>query len=644
GKVLERLAHMVTAQADLRSKVVASLTYPAVLVVLGIVMITGVFTFFVPQFRDILKDSRAPLPFLTQVLFGASDVLSAYWPDPQLESHERRNVVSRALDRFNLWFDRQADRYKRVIGWALDHRWSMVGIAMTSLLLAIALQVKFGGFGFAPIQDNSELNVAVETPPGSTLEYTTAKTEEVARMVRAHAQVAYTYSTVGNASGSGAVDAATIYVRLVPKGQRTISQDALGEVIREEIGHVAGALTYTFAAGGLSGNQKQLQLQVQGPDANILSRLALQIADSVRQARGAVDVGLSTKGETPELSVRVHRGLASSMGVSVGQLATALRFAFAGVETGTWVDPTGISRTVRVRLAPAARERQRDLAGLPIMITGGAGAARSASFVPLEQVATITAGNGPAQIDHYQRRRVVTVGANVLGASMGNVANDVMTRVHQVPLPPGYHVTEGGQVESQNQMFGAIITSLGVAVLLMYLILVVQFGSFLEPLVILISLPLSLIGVVMALLMTGDTLNIMSLIGVMMLMGIVAKNAILLIDFAKWAHQDGRLSVRDALIEAGRTRLRPILMTTLALIAGMIPVALGIGEGADFRAPLGRAVIGGVIASTVLTLVVVPTVYEIMEHWRSSFLARLGVGAARRVVPAPFVSPAPGGD
>ncbi len=570
------------------------------------------------------------------VSFSLDPMLSAYWPDPQLEAHQRRNVIARTLDRFNVWFDRQADRYKIVIGWALDHRWWMIAIAVISLVLAIALQVTFGGFGFAPVQDNSELNISVETPPGSTLEYTVSKAEEVARIIRQHPEVAYCYSTAGSATGSGAVDAATIYVRLVPKSERNISQEALAAVIRVEIGHVAGAVTNTFTAASLGGNQKAMQLQVQGPDAITLGRLAMQIADSVRMAPGAVDVGLSTKGETPELSVRVNRGLASSMGVSVGQLATALRFAFAGVETGTWVDPAGISRSVRVRLAPGARERVRDVASLPIMVAGAAGdGARPIQFVPLEQVATITAGTGPAQIDHFQRRRVVTVGANVIGASMGNVASDVMTRVRQVPLPPGYRVTEGGQVESQNQMFGSIITSLGVAVMLMYLILVVQFGSFLEPLVILISLPLSLIGVVGALLATGDTLNVMSLIGVMMLMGIVAKNAILLIDFAKWAHTDGRLSVRDALIEAGRIRLRPILMTTFALIAGMIPVALGFGEGGDFRAPLGRAVIGGVIASTVLTLVVVPTVYEIMEHWRSALLSRLGFVVASRVTTAP---------
>jgi HAE1 family hydrophobic/amphiphilic exporter-1 len=206
-------------------------------------------------------------------------------------------------------------------------------------------------------------------------------------------------------------------------------------------------------------------------------------------------------------------------------------------------------------------------------------------------------------------------------------------------LPSGYHISLGGETESQNEVFSNIFIALGVAVMLMYLILVVQFGSFLDPLAILVSLPLSLIGVVLALIVTRDTLNLMSLIGVILLMGIVAKNAILLIDFAKWSHTGRGLDRRAALIEAGRIRLRPILMTTLALIAGMVPVAMGLGEGADFRAPLGRAVIGGVITSTVLTLVVIPTVYEILDEWRERTLARFGRRASAHL---PEAVPEPG--
>jgi HAE1 family hydrophobic/amphiphilic exporter-1 len=572
------------------------------------------------------------------VSFSLDPMLSAYWPDPQLEAHERRNPIARMLERFNRWFDRQANRYERLIGWALDHRSLMIGLASISFVAAIVLQGLFGGFGFAPLSDNSELNVDIETPPGSSLEYTTLKAEEAANVARRHPEVSYVYTTVGSASGSGAVDAATLYIRLVPKHDRSISQDAFGQNLREELAKIGGATMYTYAAGGFAGNQKALQLQLQGPDANVLAQLADPIADSVRATPGAVDVGLSTKGQKPELNVQVNRALAGSMGVSLAQLATSLRYAFAGVDAGTWVDPAGISRSIKVRLAAEARENAADLGALPVALTAPASPS-GMSFIPLAQVATITRGVGPAQIDHYQRRRVVTVGANVLGASVGNVARDVMKRVNGVPLPPGYTVTQGGEVENQNEVFGSMFAAIGVAVLLMYLILVIQFGSFLDPLAILISLPLSLIGVVAALLITRDTLNIMSLIGVMMLMGIVAKNAILLIDFAKWARESRDLDRRDALIEAGRTRLRPIMMTTLALIAGMIPVALGYGEGADFRAPLGRAVIGGVIASTVLTLLVIPTVYEILDEWREGLLARfkrrMGQSHAPEAAPAP---------
>ncbi|MFL5616702.1 MAG: efflux RND transporter permease subunit [Gemmatimonadaceae bacterium] len=576
------------------------------------------------------------------VSFSLDPMLSAYWPDPQLEAHERRNPIAQALANFNLWFDRQADRYKGLIAWALDHRWTMVGLAAASFFGAIALQIVIGGFAFVPVSDQSELNIAIETPPGSSLDYTTLKAEEVARMVRTRPEVLYTYTTVGSASGSGEVDNASVYVRLKPKKDRSISQDALGQLMRTRMRMLGGATAFIYASG-FGGAQKQLQIQLQGPDPTTLLQLAERMQTIVRQTPGAVDVGLSTRGQKPELNVRVNRGLAGTLGVNLSQLAQSLRFAFAGVDAGTWVDPTGISRYVHVRLVPESRENASDLGQLPVVVTppnptAGAATGTTTSgpppVVPLNQVATITPSSGPAQIDHYQRQRVITIGANVEGASFGNVSSQVMRNLSKVSLPTGYHISAGGQSESQNQVFGSIFTALGIAVMLMYLILVVQFGSFLDPLAILISLPLSLIGVVLALLITRDTLNLMSLIGVILLMGIVAKNAILLIDFAKWAHKDRGLDLRSALIEAGRIRLRPILMTTLALIAGMIPVALGLGEGADFRAPLGRAVIGGVITSTILTLVVIPTVYEILDEWREALAVRFrGRAVAHRPIP-----------
>ncbi|MBV9881090.1 MAG: efflux RND transporter permease subunit [Gemmatirosa sp.] len=580
------------------------------------------------------------------VSFSLDPMLSAYWADPQIEAGERKNVVARTLDRFNHWFDRQAQRYRHGVAWALDHRKSMVALALVTFVGALYLQVAFGGFGFTPASDRSELTVTVEAPPGSSLEYTRVQTEQIAAQVRTHKEVEYTYATIGSASGSGAVDVGSIYIRLVPKAKRSLNQDAFGRVLRGELRRFASVNAYLLDAGGPGGGQKPFQLQLQGPDAATLTTLADSIARVVRRTPGAVDVGLSTKGQKPELKVTINRGLAGTLGVSVGQIAQALRPAFAGVDAGNWVDATGTTRYVRVRLPAESRENAADLARIPLALQAPAtlgtapGAAAGPAVVPLGQVATIEPSAGPAQIDHYQRQRVVVIGANLEGP-LGAVTQAVQRRLRDVHLPAGYQIVPGGQVKSQGEIFGSFAIAMLIAVMLMYLILVVQFGSFLDPLAILMSLPLSLIGVVLALLLTHDTLNIMSLIGIILLMGIVAKNAILLIDFAKWTREQSAVPLRDALIEAGAIRLRPILMTTLALIAGMIPVALGLGEGADFRAPLGRAVIGGTITSTLLTLFVIPTVYEILDGWRSALGARLRRRAPAH--PAP-VAPEPAGD
>jgi HAE1 family hydrophobic/amphiphilic exporter-1 len=240
-------------------------------------------------------------------------------------------------------------------------------------------------------------------------------------------------------------------------------------------------------------------------------------------------------------------------------------------------------------------------------------------------VAVIKQGVGPAIIDHLERDPVVTVELNTSGRAAGDVTTEILDRVGKLRLPAGVRYSVGGDAEGQAEVFGQVFSALGLAVLLMYLILVVQFGSFVDPIAILLSLPLSLIGVLMALAIAGHTINIMSLIGVILLMGIVAKNAILLIDFAKWAREEQGMSLRDALIEAGSIRLRPILMTTFALIAGMIPVALGRGEGAQFRAPLGVAVMGGVITSTFLTLLLIPTGYEILDELRGWLARKFGM-------------------
>ncbi|MBA4072902.1 MAG: AcrB/AcrD/AcrF family protein [Gemmatimonas sp.] len=562
------------------------------------------------------------------VSFSLDPMLSAYWPDPQTESHERRNPIARALERFNRWFDRMAEKYTRVIGWALDHRLGMVAIATASFFLAVWLQATFGGFGFTPQSDRSELIMTVQTRPGSNVEYTKMKTEEAARVARSRTDlVRYTFTTIGSgtasmdaaSSAAGGADMGQVYVRMTPKKDRDMSQEMFGEYLRREVKAIGGAKVAVFT-GGMGGARKQIQLEIRGGDAKLLAAVADTVMKLVQTVPGAVDVDLSTKGQKPELEVQINRGLAGSLGVTVGQVAQAMRPAFAGIDAGDWVDPSGENRKVRLRLSPESRRRAADIEQLPISV----GEQGRSVTMPLGQIATVRQGLGPAIISHLNRDNVVVVQANAEGRSLGEVNGDITTALEDYTPPPGVRFSTGGEVEQQQEVFGRVLAALGLAVLLMYLILVMQFGSFLDPIAILMSLPLSLIGVVLALLITGDTLNIMSMIGVILLMGIVAKNAILLIDFAKWEQEQG-MERRAAIIEAGRVRLRPIMMTTMALIAGMIPVALGTGEGADFRSPLGRAIIGGTITSTLLTLLVIPTMYEILDDFRRKVVGMFNV-------------------
>jgi len=559
------------------------------------------------------------------VSFSLDPMLSAYWPDPHL-ALEKRPLISRLLGRFNHWFDRQAERYKSVIAWALDHRLAMVGLAIATFVGALALPAMgIVGAGFVPEMDNSEFAIDLETPPGSNLAYTQLKAQEVSRIARMRPEVMYVYTSIG---GQGdAVDEGRVYVKLKQKHERTRAQAAIVADIRSDLVRLGG-ITSSISTGFNPG-EKQIQLQVKGPDATELTRLAQAVATEMRKVPGAVDVALSTKGQKPELDVQLDRALAGSLGVTVGQVAQALRPAFAGIDVGDWIDPSGETRDVTIRLAPESRTAVADLESLPLLVGKD-----NDKSIPLGQVARVTPSIGPARIDHLDRDRVIIVEANTENRALSAVVGDTMARVQQaVTFPAGYTLSQGGETEEQQEIFTQMFIAIGVAILLMYFVLVVQFGSFLEPLSIMLSLPLSLIGVMLALMIAGESLNIMSMIGVILLVGIVAKNAILLIDFAKWSEEAG-MDRREALIQAGRVRLRPILMTTFALVAGMVPVALGTGEGGDFRAPLGITVIGGVITSTLLTLLVIPTVYEILADSRDWLGARF-FGARDKTVHAP---------
>ena len=548
------------------------------------------------------------------ISFTLDPMLSAYWGDPVGYHKMEKRGLTKWLAKFNTWFDHQADRYGKLIAWALRHRKSMAIIAAATFVIAIIIQVKIGNSSFLPRSDAGTIVIEVRTPSSASLEYAKLKVEKAAELAR---KLSETKATNSNVSSSGG----RIYVDIGKSGERKRSVWEIAAELRQLMARLVGA-EYAVLDDLNSGARKPVQIQFSGPDSRRLIAITNDFMEKLKQVPGAVDVGLSEQEPKDELKIELDRGLANQLGISVNDAAQALRVAFAGVEVGDWVDPLGETRDVSVRLHPNDRLDAANIERLPIAVSG------SNMIVPLDQIATITTGKGPSQIQHFDGKRMIAVSANVQGRSSGEVTADAMKIARQIDFPTGYGIGLGGAARDQQVVFTEMAIALFMGIALMYLVLVIQFGSFTAPLPVMLSLPLSLIGVVVALLVTGDTLNLMSFIGIIMLMGLVAKNAILLLDCARKEEALG-VSREDALMHAGRVRLRPILMTTFALIAGMLPVALALGEGGEFYRPMAVAIIGGTITSTILTLLVIPTFYDSIEIARDRAIAKYHRRAGR---------------
>jgi hydrophobic/amphiphilic exporter-1 (mainly G- bacteria), HAE1 family len=548
------------------------------------------------------------------ISFTLDPMLSAYWGDPVGHAQRERRGLGKVLAKFNVWFDHQADRYGNVIAWALHHRAWMAVISVACFGGAIALQATVGGSNFLPRTDGGTIAIDVRTPSSASLEYSKLKVEKAAEMARKLPETKATNSQVNPGGGR-------VYVDLGKSDERKRKAWELAEVLRKDLARLVGA-EYVVLDDLNNGVQKPVQIQFYGPDARKLNEITADFMAQMKKIPGAVDVGLSEQEPKDELRIELDRGLANQLGISVGDAAQALRVAFAGVEVGDWVDPVGESRDVAVRLHPEDRVDASNIEHLPVAVGG------SNMMVPLEQIATITLDKGPAQIQHLDGKRTISVSCNVQGRASGEVTADAQKIAAAINFPTGYGVSLGGASRDQEEIFSEMFIALFMGIGVMYLVLVMQFGSFTAPLPVMLSLPLSLIGVVLALLVTRGTLNLMSLIGIIMLMGLVAKNAILLLDCARKEEAQG-VDREQALMHAGRVRLRPILMTTFALIVGMLPVAIGLGAGSEFYSPMAIAIIGGTITSTLLTLLVVPTFYDSIEISRERAVAKFQARAER---------------
>jgi len=544
------------------------------------------------------------------VSFTLDPMLSSVWEDPQAHGvhhgppvtlHDKTiGRVTGLFDRLTTWL---SDLYHVILEWALVHRIKTVLIAAATFGGSFFI-IPLLGAEFVPKADFSETVINFHTPVGSSLEVTEQRARQIDAALREMPEVKHTVTTINSGFAAGKIYG-SIYVRLQDRKDRQRSVDQLTVPLRERLARIPGITVTNIGVTDMGGG-KTLQFSIQGADLAELDRLWRTIGPQLRAIPGLVDLDSTLKPDKPTVAIQMRRDAAADLGLNVNAVAGALRTLVAGQTVGNWRAGDGETYDVRVRLAPESRDDRSDLSHLPLIVTAAADG--SPRVVRLSQVADVLPSTGPNQINRRDLTREINVDANVLGRSAGDVSADMRRVLDGVSWPPGYRYSFGGSTKNMQDSFGYALAALVMAVVFIYMILASQFKSFLQPLALMSSLPLTLIGVVLALLFFKSTLNMFSVIGIVMLMGLVTKNAILLVDFAIRSREEG-MDRTQALLHAARVRLRPILMTTLAMVFGMVPLAFALSEGAEQRAPMGQAVIGGVITSSLLTLVVVPVIY-----------------------------------
>ncbi len=519
---------------------------------------------------------------------------------------------------------------------ALRHRAIVVLSAVGVFIGGLAL-VPFLGKEFVPAQDDDQFSVQVETPIGTSIGATSQVLAEIERRLAQLPGVTDTFTTIG-AGMEGRVNVASVLTQLVPKAERELSQQDIMAMARTRLAdltHLKLSVEQVSRVGGGGFRSAPLQYNVRGINLEKLVGLSDKMAASIGQVPGIVDVNSTYDSGKPEVDVIIDRQKAADQGVSVQDLGNAIRALIGGEEVTTF-EEGGESYDVRIRLAETDRDRPDAILSVPVRTA-------DKSLVELRNFVEIQQATGPVQIDRQDRLRQITILANLeKWKRLGSALEDVRSIEGDVGLPSGVTSAFTGFGDIMAESFASINFSLMLAVILIYMVLAAQFESLIHPFTIMLSLPLSIVGALGLLAVTGRTMSIFSMIGMIMLMGLVTKNAILLVDYTNLLRRQG-MDKTDALLRAGPVRLRPILMTALSTMAGMTPVALGLGAGAESRAPMGTAIVGGLFTSTILTLVVIPVVYSLMDDL-AAWGRRLVFGA-RAVPVAETPAPAPiGGD
>lgn len=542
------------------------------------------------------------------VSFTLDPMLSSRWNDPSIHNHGKRKGLARLLEAFNDWFDITCDKYRGAIGWALDHRKTVMFSAFAAFVAGIMIFTTLES-SFMATEDNAEFQVSFQTAPDASMAETENRLDAILAHMKAIPEIDHTYATIG-AGDNGTVRNGAVYVKLKEKSERKRKQEAIQRQVRQLLEKVPAITSSIEIVGNMGSAQKPLNANLKGDDLTVLKGLAAKLKEELYKVPGIVDISATLEHDIPEYRMRIDREKALSAGVSTGAVVDALSRFVGGEAITTYEDEDGDAVDVRVRLPESLRQSPSQVQTLKVSVPDGKGGAK---LVPLSSITTFEVAATPTEINRRDLARLVTVSANLDNLPIGTAVKHAEAAAKRINLPPGYSVSFSGEAEDMAESFGFMGESLILAVLFVYLILAAQFESFFEPLAIMLSLPLSIVGMAGMLKLTGDTVNIMSLIGLIMLMGLVTKNAILLVDYAKVLQRRDGLPRRQAVIEAGRTRLRPIVMTTLAMIFGMLPLFFALGSGAEGRAPMARAVVGGLLTSSILTLLVVPVMYTLMD-------------------------------
>ncbi len=586
-----------------------AITFVDVSVFLPLTMVGGIVGNILRQFSAVVVISTLMSLFVS---FTITPMLASRFA--KLERLSARTI----LGKFAIWFEKKfknfTEHYIVMLKWTLKNRWKVAGLTIAAFIATFALiPAGFIGAEFMSQVDRGEFAVALEMPPGTTIEQNNRITQNVEKAIGDMPEVERIYTNVGSSSegliGFSTSNNTEISVTLVPTNLRSKTTDQVGEEIKKTVRAIPGVKVRVNPIGifGVA-DQTPIQLIISGPAYEEVVKTAKDVENLIKKIPGTADVRLSATDGNPETRVDIDRRKLTSFGLSVAEVGQALQVALTGDDESKMRDGD-TEYDIRIVLDQFDRSQTENLGN--ISFTN-----RKGQQIYLKQFANIYRATGPTKLQRQARSASVTVYSQALGRPVGSISQDIEKSLAKYNFPAGVGFTWEGDVKNQKESFGSLGLAMLAAIIFTYMVMVALYDSFVYPFVILFSIPLAMIGALLALALTMNALNIFSILGIIMLVGLVAKNAILLVDRTNFMREQGE-SIEDALIDAGRMRIRPIFMTTLTMIFGMMPIALSTASGAEWKSGLAWALIGGLTSSLFLTLLVVPIVYTKVEEYRT---------------------------